>query len=228
MVDEDPGRRPRHAVLEVFGMTLEVSNPRLAELLTMDARDALTADVRDLLRQDHRSVAEAIPDVLVALPTPRSEMDAQSRRAFRAHIDSLGSELGFTVELDGTWSSPVGIDVVTRVADRPFTAAAAAHYVREVATMTERLPESTAVLYIVESQDSAESFKVAIRQRRMHHLMRTVALDRLEEIAAMHASGRLDHREVLILLAPIANIDIAEMMTMLREGSRRGGQSDRS
>ncbi len=32
----------------MFGLTLEVSNPRLAELLTMDAKEALVTDVREL------------------------------------------------------------------------------------------------------------------------------------------------------------------------------------
>ncbi len=215
-MDDEIGRRERHAVLEVFGLTLEVSNPRLAELLTMDARDALTTDVRDLLRQDRRTVAQALPDALVALPTPHSEMEILARRAFRDRTAALGARLGFEVESDGTWCSPVGIDVITRLAERPFTAAAAAHYVGEVATMTQRLPDMTAVLFVVESQQSAESFKIAIRHRRVHDRMRTVSIERLEEIGSLYEAGRLDHAEVLVLLAPIANIDIGETLLMLQ------------
>lgn len=55
MAEEEASTQPgetrsgeRHPVLEVFGIKLEVSNPRLAELLTMDAKEALTSDLRDL------------------------------------------------------------------------------------------------------------------------------------------------------------------------------------
>ncbi len=213
----------RFAVLDVFGITLEVSNPRLAELLTMDATEALTSDLRDLMRADRRSVAEALPDVLVTMPTPRSELAERTRREFRSRADELGGALGFTVESDGTWCSPTGIDIVMRTLERPLTPAAAAHYVAEVATVTNRLPDTTAVLFVVADQATADAFKIAIRLRRLHNLMRTVAIGSLEEAAKMQAAGRLDHRHVLVLLAPIADIDVGEIMSVLRTDDESAG-----
>lgn len=216
MSDEGYGGAGRYAVLEVFGITLEVSNARLAELLTMDAAAALTADVSDLIGQDARAVAEALPDTVVALPTPHAERLERARQEFRRRADGLGTQLGFDVEPTGTWVSPTGIDIVTRTVERPLTIAAAVHYVSEVATVTNRLAESTAVLFVVQGQQTADVFTVAIRQRRMHDRMRTVSIESLEEIAGHHASGRLDHRGVLVLLAPIANIDAGEILSVLR------------
>lgn len=207
----------RYAVLDVFGITLEVSNPRLAELLTMDATDALTSDIRDLISADRRSVAEALPDVVVSMPTPHTELADRARREFRQRADELGAALGFAVESDGTWCSPTGIDIVMRTVERPLTPAAAAHYVAEVATVTNRLPDTSAVLFVVADQATADAFKLAIKLRRLHNLMRTVAIESLDEAAALQVSGRLDHRHVLVLLAPIANIDVGEMMSILRE-----------
>lgn len=215
MTDEKPGQG-RFAVLDVFGITLEVSNPRLAELLTMDAADALTSDVRDLVVADGRAVAEGLPDVVVAMPSPHTEALARARQEFRTRADALGDALGFSVESDGTWSSPTGIDILTRTVERSLTVAAAAHYVAEVVAVTDRLPESTAVLFIVDDQQAADVFKVAIRQRRVHDLMRTISIDTLEEVAARHRAGRLDHRGVLVLLAPIADIDAGEILSVLR------------
>lgn len=224
-MSSDPQQQPakRFAVLDVFGITLEVSNPRLAELLTMDASEALTSDVRDLISADRRAVAQALPDVMVALPTPRSENADRARREFRARADSLAQGLGFAVETDGTWCSPSGIDIVMRTVDRPLTAAAAAHYVNEVATVTDRLPETSTVLFVVADQQTADAFKVAIRQRKLHNLMRTIALDSLEAVRDMHAEGRLDHRNVLVLLAPIADIDVSEMIAVLQAGLPSAG-----
>lgn len=222
MAEEGPTRSGKYAVLDVFGITLEVSNPRLADLLTMDATDALTSDVRDLIVTDSRAVSEALPDVLVSMPTPATDALAQVRYEFRRKADALGESLGFSVESDGTWSSPTGIDILTRTVERSLTVAAAAHYVSEVVAVTDRLHESTAVLFIVEGQQAADVFKVAIRQRRVHHLMRTVSVETLAEIAARFESGRLGHRGVLVLLAPIADIDAGEILSVLRADDEVG------
>lgn len=221
----DGGRQNgnRFAVLDVFGITLEVSNPRLAELLTMDASEALTSDVRDLVTADRRAVAEALPDAVVAMPTPHSEIAERARREFRNRADALAATLGFTVESDGTWCSPTGIDIVMRTIERPLTAAAAAHYVSEVAAVTDRLPESSTVLFVVFDQATADAFKVAIRQRKLHNLMRTIAIDSLQRVSDMHISGRLDHRNILVLLAPIADIDVGEMIAVFEAGAPSAG-----
>ena len=216
--------RERYAVLEVFGITLEVSNPRLAELLTMDATDALTSDVRELASADRRAVAEALPDSVVTPPTPQTDEALRVRRAFRTKADALGDVLGFEVESDGTWSSPTGIDIMTRTVERPLTVAAAAHYVSEVAAVTNRLPDTSAVLFVVDGQQTADVFKVAIRQRKMHDLMRTVSIESLEELVSLYEAGRLGHASVLVLLAPIANIDVSEIMSVLRADAQSGGE----
>lgn len=223
MGDDGRATGNRFAVLDVFGITLEVSNPRLAELLTMDASEALTSDMRDLVSADRRAVAEALPDAVVTMPTPHSEIAERTRREFRSRADSLAATLGFTVESDGTWCSPTGIDIVMRTIERPLTAAAAAHYVSEVAAVTDRLPESSTVLFVVADQATADAFKVAIRQRKLHNLMRTIAIDSLQRVSDMHASGRLDHRNILVLLAPIADIDVGEMIAVFEAGAPSAG-----
>jgi hypothetical protein len=227
MGDDQIRERSRYAVLDVFGITLEVSNPRLAALLTMDARAALATDVRELLTADGRSVAEALPDVVIAVPNPHTEQLARARAAFRVRADALGRRLGFDVESDGTWASPTHIDILTRTIERPLTVAAAAHYVSEVAVLTNRLPDTTSVLFVVESQQTADVFKVAIRQRRLHNLMRTVSIEVLEELVGNVASGRVTHDGVLLLLAPIANIDAGELMSVLRADQQAAtGEAD--
>lgn len=226
MSDEGYGGADRFAVLEVFGITLEVSNARLAELLTMDATAAFTTDVRDLVSREARTVAEALPDAVVSLPTPHAEALERARHAFRRRADDLGARLGFDVEPSGTWVSPTGIDVLTRTIERPLTIAAAVHYVSEVAAVTDRIADSAAVLFVVPDQQTADVFKVAIRQRRMHDRMRTVSIESLAEIAEHYASRRLDHRGVLVLLAPIANIDAGEMLSVLRADEGAEGATE--
>jgi hypothetical protein len=213
----DSSTGPRHTVLDVFGLKLEVSNPRLAELLTMDAGDALGTDVKDLVdgALDRQMFAQAAPDNVLASPSPKSDHIERVRREFRAAVDELGERLGFDVDVDGTWLSPTGVDILTRTVERPLALAAAAHFVAEIASATQSADEH-AVLFIVESQQTADVFKVAIRQRRRHHHIRTVALSSLQEVAALRDAGAIDHRSVVLLLAPVANIDVGEVLSVFR------------
>jgi hypothetical protein len=89
--------------------------------------------------------------------------------------------------------------------------------VAEVSTVTDRLPDTTTVLFVVADQNTADAFKVAIRLRKLHNLMRTISIDSLDEAASLWDAGHLDHRSMLVLLAPIANIDVGEMMAILRD-----------
>ncbi|MDP2182661.1 MAG: hypothetical protein Q8K99_08850, partial [Actinomycetota bacterium] len=75
-------------VLELFGFKLHVSNPRLAEVLAMDAREAMLADVRELadptaIRQARETLAEAAPEVMVAPATAYTEDESRQRVEIR-------------------------------------------------------------------------------------------------------------------------------------------------
>lgn len=223
----------RFAVLNVFGLTLEVSNPRLAELLTMDARSALTADVKDLAPREQAAaevsatiaeVAEALPDVMVTPQTPHAEEAVRMRREFRARTESVGASLGFDTHGDGLWLSDTGVGVLTRTVERGVSLAAATHFVNEMDQLHSQRPDraETSVLFIVDSQQTADVFKVAIRQRRLYHTMRTVTVDNLEEMRMMIREGQLAHKDAVMLLAPVANIDVGEMLSVLNsQGAER-------
>lgn len=215
---EDDG----HTVLEVFGLKLEVSNPRLAELLTMDAREALSTDVRDLSDPDKRretvaEIEQAAPEGMVAPPTARDEQEARQRKELREHALQLGERLGFTTRPDGVWESPTGVDILTRVVSKQLSYAAAAHFVAELNEHRKTAcGEDCTLLFITESQQTADVFKVAIRQRQQYDLMRTASLDNLESVTEMCEAGRIDHAQALVLLAPVANIDLGEMLSVIR------------
>jgi hypothetical protein len=220
-----------HAVLNVFGLTLEVSNPRLAELLTMDARDALVTDVRELtLRSDGPTptaaeVAQAIPDVVVSAPTPHDEDIVRMRRDFRVRVESVGQALGFETHGDGLWVSPTGVHVLTRSVDRALSLAAASHFVGEMSQLLDSRDDrrETSVLFVVDDQQTADVFKVVIRQNRLYSVMRTASIENLEEMRAMIHRGALDHNQAVVLLTPVANIDVGEIISVLHAQDVRSG-----
>ncbi len=228
MPDEPIESRPeRHAVLDVFGLKLEVSNPRLAELLTMNAKEALTTDLRELSprgegqRMMAEDIAQAIPEMMVSAPTPHDEDVVRLRKEFRARVAEAGQALGFETRPDGLWLSPTGVRILTRTAERPLSLAAATHFVGEMSLIHQQREDAAecAVLFVVCDQQTADVFKVAIRQRRLYNVMRTAAIDNLEEMRTMHRAGTLSHQQATLLLAPVANIDVGEMMAVLHAQS---------
>lgn len=224
MSDEDQSgsAQGRFAVLDVFGLKLEVSNPRLAELLTMDAKTALTSDVRDLgsarAVQELREEAEqAVPDVVFAPPTPKDEDDAAARKQFRVHAAAAGQALGFDITPDGVWRSATGLGILTRAIERPVSLAAASHYVSEIANRREQLAgPGASVLFIAESQQSADVFKVAIRQQHLYDVMRVISIGNLDDIRRLLGTGSIDHAQAVILLSPAATIDVGEILSVIR------------
>jgi hypothetical protein len=218
----DDDRDDRFSVLEVFGLKLEVSNPRLAELLTMDAKQALTTDVRELgSAQDVRDLrevtAQALPDVVVSPPTMREEVEESERRRFRDRVAAIGRALGFDTEPDGMWESPTGVRVLTRCVDRPLSLAGASHFVGELADHRDANEGAdSAVLFVVPTQQAADVFRVAIRQRRVYDVMRVVTLECLEQINSMAHAGTADHHKAVILLTPAANIDVGELLSVIQ------------
>lgn len=152
---------------------------------------------------------EAVPDALVAAPTPRSQAAERRRRQFRTRVDGLGGALGFSVSPDGTWMSASGAGIVTRVSERPVTLAAAAHFVEELCRRARARTPACSVLFVVESPSSAELFQVAVRQRGCRDTVRVMAVDELEDVAAGWSAGVLDAEDVICSITPVAGIDVA-------------------
>ncbi len=228
MSDEGKGSaqpRDRFAVMDVFGLKLEVSNPRLAELLTMDAKQALVSDVRDLgtpqaVREFREEVAQAAPEVVFSPPTPKDDEDAALRKDFRLRAATIGADLGFDVSADGVWESPAGLVILTRAIERPVSLAAASHYVTELSNRREQLAGvGASVLFIAEGQQSADVFKVAIRQQRLYDKMRVISIGNLEDVKRLFTAGAVDHAKAVILLAPTATIDVGEILSVIRAAS---------
>ncbi|MDO9557843.1 MAG: hypothetical protein Q7J82_09775 [Coriobacteriia bacterium] len=219
MAENDSEKGNRFAVLDVFGLKLEVSNPRLAELLTMDAKQALASDVRELVHTEKSTiedVRQAVPDVILSPSTPHTEEIARYRKEFRQRVEDNARRLGFEVRGDGLWVSATGISIMTRTLERPLSLAAASHFVSEVAQHFEGADdELTSVLFVVDDQQTANVFKVAIRQRGLYKDMRTVSVDNLEDMRDLYGHAKLTHEQIVTLLAPVANIDVGEVLSVI-------------
>jgi len=209
-------------VLEVFGIKFKVSNPGFAELLTMDASEAMTKDIRELInlvrrRQAVLELAEAVPDVVVALPTAREKQEARMRRDLRKRLVELGGRLEFSTTQNGSWESSTGVNLATRIIERPISYAAAAHFVRDLASRRESMVGSDGViLFVTAEQTTADALKVGIRQGRQCDFMRAISLEDLEEIVRMYETNEIDQAQVLVLITPAGDVDAEEDISVIQ------------
>ncbi len=222
---EGPETEEPATVLEIFGIELKVRNERLAEVLTMEASEALSTDMRELLdpdvaREVRAELSEALPDVVLAPANVRDESEAKARLELRSRADAVAEALGFDHQPGGMWRSPTGISIVTRVVEHPPSLASAVDLVDKLAGVLSDTggPDASALL-IVDSQQTADVCKVAIRQRRLYDVMRTISLENLETIRSLFVAGALDHPRALVLLSPLADIDVGEVLSIVRSAS---------
>lgn len=228
--EHDAVRRDRHAVLDVFGLKLEVSNPRLAELLTMNAKDALTTDLRGLASKERLSasdVSQAAPGVMMSATTPHDEEVARARKEYRQRVAAAGDALGFETRADGLWISRTGTRVLSRSVERSLSLAAATHFVGEMNLLCQQREDaaSCSVLFVTCDTQTAEVFTLVIRQRRLQGTMRTIVIDALEDMMAMQRDGTIDHQQVTRLLAPDAGIDVTKTVALLQRLAGASGES---
>lgn len=216
------GSRQRHTI-EIFGLKLLVSNAALAELLMMDAREALTTDIRDLpnprrARELQAEAAEAVPGVVLTPQTLRDQVEENARLKFHRRVVDAGAALGFDAGNDCVWRSRLGFTLLTRAVLRPVSPAAAIHFVEQIAPRLATLagPQAS-VLFVTDRRESVEAFAVAIRHTRLQHQMRVVCMQDLDLLVGMAGEGAADHRAALGLLSPAAGIDAGETIALLAE-----------
>ena len=49
--------------------------------------------------------------------------------------------------------------------------------------------------------------------------MRTISMENLDELGSLMDDARLDHAQALVLLTPIENIDVGEVLSVIRAAS---------
>ncbi len=201
------------AVLDLFGFKVHVSNPRFAEILRMDAREALTTDVRQLLdpqdtRRAEAALAQAAPDTLLSPQKPHDRRDVSRRSALRLKCDGLAQALGFTPEPDGSWTSNAGYRLRTRILEGIVSPAAAADMVVKLEALFTSRPSDEALLFIVENEGAVTSLVLAMRQRRAHHWARVARVDDLQALRRLLVKGDIDHEGVLAHLIAAASCDV--------------------
>ncbi len=218
------GQDERTTVLEVFGVKLAVRNRRLAEILTMDAAEALGFDKRET-GTGHMPAEQAQPDLLVEaapdllLPVPGTEEEAESRlrTQFRLEADAVASGLGFDVLPGGRWQPPATPLIHTRILVRTPTPAAAAHMVAKLNDVVLASAESPAsVLLIASDRAAVPSLLTAIHARGLHTSFRVVTLSDLKLLKVASANAPDPAAMAAAFLSPAGGVDVGFALGTLR------------
>ncbi|MBW6468209.1 MAG: hypothetical protein K0B85_03515 [Coriobacteriia bacterium] len=220
---DEPVTDGRSTVVEVFGVKLSVKNRRLAEILSMDAAEALGFEGKSPKVQDHdletHVVNEAAPFAVVAAPGPDDAAEAQRRTELRHHVEAIAASLGFTVAAGGKWHSPSGQTLHARIVSRAVSAAAAADTVAKLVGLMKDRPAGESVVLITHDRQAAATFIGVIRDRQAHAAFRVVSVEDLEVLGAMSDSARADHATFIALLSPQAAVDIGPAIAQMCQGS---------
>jgi hypothetical protein len=214
--DEKGVDKDKFKVLEVFGIELHVSDPNLAKLLTSDASKAMSEDVRVLAGGFSKDEEQEEPAAQAEVAPPPAPPEEEARQELGSRIDTIGQKLGFEVRPGGIWKSLTGIIILVRYIDRSVDLQQAARYVEQLAEQQDRLGQQSAALFIVEDKITVDIFKAAIRKSQLYNEMRVISYENLGEILRFRESDRIGHRQVVTLLVPLDNIDVGELLNVLK------------
>ncbi|MBN2247251.1 MAG: hypothetical protein JW733_00980 [Coriobacteriia bacterium] len=173
---------------------------------------------------DRWALAEAVPDTIISLPTPRTHEEERVRREFRGRVRAAGATLGFESGPEGVWRSSTGVTISTRLSERPVTPAAAVHFVTQIVRAAQEGSAPRAVLFVVAHPEAAVSFTVAIRHCDVYDLVRTITVDDLELLAVLVGEGRVTHEDAVSVLAPVAGIDAGALVNAVARACVRGSE----
>lgn len=217
---DQAGTEDRSTVVEVFGVKLSVKNRRLAEILSMDAAEALGFESRTPGRTSEPQiapelVAEAVPDTALSVPSQDEAAESQVRSEIRLRAESIATTLGFSVAQGGRWYSPSGFTLHTRIVSRQVSAAGAADAVGKLVALMDSRPSGESVLLISSTRAVSEAFVLAVRERGAHAVLRVATIDDLDKLRAVAEAGAADHAAFVALLSPRAAVSVGAVIPLL-------------
>ncbi len=200
----------KYKVLEVFGLELKVSNPRLAKLLTMEAKDVLTTDIRELGDKIRKAEAAVEKEGISSLS------EISSLESYHQAVDFLGRSLDFEIDLKGIWRSSTGIFLLIHPVFGKVTFERAKEYVIELGEKIEDFGDVSAGLFVVTDKLACDIFKAAIREENRYHQIRVISYENLAAISAFKEGKVLTHKQVVSLLVPLVEIDVGELIDVIK------------
>ncbi len=221
----EPAVSEEPTIVESLGMEISVTNPAVADALRAEADPHPSSDTERLhtappsaeeIREVRAEVEQALPDVLIAAPTPHDTEEARLRVELRQQVATLGEALGYLVEPDGTWRMSDGTGILVRSITTVSSPGGAADILAKICLTLDSGGAPCEALIVTRDQPQADLISAQILSRDSRHRIRVSALSTLKELATLYTAGRIGHQVVRALLVPSAQIDPITLLVALR------------
>lgn len=207
--DTNKQKEEGYEVLKLFGMRLKVKDRKIADLLTTNVHEDVST-FRQKLGQSAEVEVEEAEEAVVEME------EIASSEQFGDQIRRIGMNLGFDVGLGGIWRSSTGMAILLRrMFERPSFESAKAE-VDNLSRQQKQIKTENAGLFVTRDTVGCDILKAAIRSRNLYHLMRVISYENLCGLMQLKDSGYLKHRQVVTLMVPIDNVDVGELLNVVK------------
>lgn len=207
-------------IVDALGVEISVSNPAMADALreqgalTTTTDRALVTDP-DAIRRLRAEAAQAVPDVLIAVPTGRDAEEARVRAHLRREAEVAGVSLGFMIEPDGAWRASDGAVMAVRTVSSVGTPASAADILLKLAAVLERGGVAREALIVTAEQHQADMIAAAVLARDSRCRFRVASIGTLQDLVGLLEEGVVDEQVSQALLIPSSQLDPRRLLTAL-------------
>lgn len=224
--EPEPDLEPE--IVDALGVEMSVSNPGVAQALRgQDAQGAEASPERaaindpDAIRRLRAEAAQAVPDVLMAVPTVRDAEEARLRASLRRDAEIAGIALGFRIEPDGAWRAADGAIMAVRTVSAVGTPASAADILIKLAAVLERGGGPREALIVTAEQHQADLIAAAVLTRDSRCRFRVTSIDTLRELVRLLDDDAVDEQISQALLMPSSQLDPSRLIAALQPLFRR-------
>ncbi len=198
--------------VNVFGVKLKVKKRGWTDILSMDIKDALTGNFQISRRKEKAPLPSDIGEI-------PSITELKSEEEYNSYIDSLGKSLGFEVEA-GFWIARNARKIWVRPLLKDFEFEEAMTFLSKLSENLKSFSEPVTALMVVPTPSQEGIFVAAIRKSQVQHRVNVISYKDLRQLVLLKESGYLKHDKILSLLLPLANLDLGQLIKIIKEVAR--------
>ena len=195
-------------ILQVFGIKLKVKDPKIADLLTTDVKTDISTFRQKI--GDAQAEEKVEGDRVIALE------QVESLQEFESVINRIGKKLEFDISLGDIWRSSTGIAVLLRPVFNSISFEIAKAKVDELSRKQAKIKTENVGLFVTRDNVNCDILKAAIRSKNMYQQMRVVSYENFCELLDLKETGYLKHRQVVTLMVPLDNVDVGELLNIIK------------
>ncbi len=208
----------KYQVLEFFGIPIKVKSKNVAEVLTMDAKEALKSDIKDL--KDKLSPIEEAGDEEIEEEieeVTEEELDWKDyidTKRFGEVVGFIGKNLGFLINEDNIWSNKR----FEKMAILPLSKKLDLEILRQIFNSLEKyLKENNLLSAIIISSNETIGGRVEKALYTLGHSwpIRSLNYQDLVKINKLKETNKINDELMMILFSPHYTNNVGKLLTLI-------------